>query len=180
MSIYGSEINAYKKAFETVSKTKQIVLLYEGALNLLKQTKQAIIDQNYEDRFNKGKKAYEIISNLNIYLDRENGGEIAETLSNWYSSVESLILYVITDKETEKCDIAINCVSKMKEAWVAIDEQITRNEEFERAQSQQLSVAGNAPANQAVLSEVANEAEADIYAPIFAAAGSNSNLSISA
>ncbi|MHC4237932.1 MAG: flagellar export chaperone FliS, partial [Planctomycetota bacterium] len=71
-------IRAYQEtAVCTQSRGQLVVMLYEGAINFLKQ---AIADLERDDYASKGiriAKATDIILELNTVLDMDKGGEIA-------------------------------------------------------------------------------------------------------
>ena len=82
---------AYAAATQTVAKTKQVVMLYDGVIRFLQQAKEAISEKRIEDRYNLLIKASAIISGLQSCLDFEKGGDIAKVLYNFYVNIDGRI-----------------------------------------------------------------------------------------
>jgi len=115
---------AYASATQTVAKTQQIVLLYDGVIRLIQQAKEAIREKRIEDRYNLIMKASNIIHGLQGCLDFENGKEIANVLYSFYSSVDSRLFQVHRTNSIETCDEVIDDLKKMRDAWVSVDETL--------------------------------------------------------
>lgn len=113
---------AYAAATQTVAKTKQIVLLYDGVIRYLQQAKEAIRAKRIEDRYNLLIKASEIISGLQGCLDFENGGEIARVLYQFYSSIDHRMFFIHRTNSIETCDELIAELKQMRDVWHEIDQ----------------------------------------------------------
>ncbi|MDX2073106.1 MAG: flagellar export chaperone FliS [Alphaproteobacteria bacterium] len=115
---------AYTSATQTVAKTQQIVMLYDGVISLIQQAKEAVREKRIEDRYNLLMKASAVIHGLQGCLDFENGKEIANVLYSFYSSIDSRLFSVHRDNSIETCDEVINDLKQMRDAWVAVDETL--------------------------------------------------------
>ncbi len=125
------QIKAYRKTgVDTVSPLKQTVMLYDAAITNLQQAKLNIEEKNIQDVFNKIEKAYLIVSGLRDSLDMQIGGEVAETLKNWYSALSLRIITINSNHDTALCDLCIENLKEMKISWESVDTEIT-NKEFE-------------------------------------------------
>jgi flagellar secretion chaperone FliS len=113
---------AYVNATQTVAKTKQIVLLYDGAIRFVQQAKEAIREKRIEDRYNMLVKANDIIGGLQSCLDFEHGGHIAKVLYSYYSSIESRIFSIHRSNSIEACDDVIGDLKQMRDVWHEIDQ----------------------------------------------------------
>lgn len=113
---------AYAAATQTVAKTQQIIMLYDGIIRLVQQAKEAIVEKRIEDRYNLLIKASSIIGGLQGCLDFENGKEIAGVLYSFYSSIDNRLFSVHRDNSLETCDQVISDLKQMRDAWVAVDE----------------------------------------------------------
>ncbi|MDX1949615.1 MAG: flagellar protein FliS [Rickettsiales bacterium] len=111
-------INNYKNAFQTLDKFSNLFSLYEGAIVSLMQAKDAIINKDVQTRYNKIEKAYLIVSGLRDCLDIENGGEVAETLKDWYTGVCYRILSINSSEDLSMCDMCIRHLKEMKDSWL--------------------------------------------------------------
>lgn len=128
---------AYATATQTVARTKQIVMLYDGVIRYVQQAKDAIREKRIEDRYHLLVKASDIIAGLQACLDFENGGEIARILFNFYSSVDGRIFSIHRDNSLQTCDEVIAELKQMRDVWHEIDQTMTDRGE---------AVSGQAPA----------------------------------
>ena len=112
---------AYAAATQTVAKTKQIVMLYDGIIRFMQQAKEAIIHKRIEDRYNALIKSSEVIVGLQGCLDFENGGNIAKVLYSFYSTIDGHIFSIHRTNSAETCDEVINELKKMRDVWHEID-----------------------------------------------------------
>lgn len=112
---------AYAAATQTVAKTKQIVLLYDGAIRFVQQAMEAIKEKRYEDRYQALMKASEIVSGLQGCLDFEQGGTIAGLLYHFYSNTEQRIFSIHHSNSLEECKTLIDDLKQMREVWHEID-----------------------------------------------------------
>jgi flagellar secretion chaperone FliS len=113
---------AYASATQTVAKTKQIVMLYDGAIRYIQQAKEAIREKRIEDRYRLLVKTGEIINGLQACLDFENGKEIARVLYQFYSSIDNRLFGIHRSNSIEECDEVIAELKQMREVWHEIDQ----------------------------------------------------------
>lgn len=112
---------AYAAATLTMAKTKQIVLLYDAAIRYVQQAVEAIGNKQYEARYNALDKACTIVFGLQGALDFEQGGEVANTLYTFYSSVDARLIAVQRTNDVASCQQVIKELKMMREAWAEID-----------------------------------------------------------
>ena len=124
-----SYANADYYGKESMQKTRQIVLLYEGIIRFLEQAKKAMEDKDYEERFNLLQKASNVIVGLHSALDFDKGGEISGTLSNFYSNLDLRIINLNRTNDVAECDEIIKEIKLMHEAWEKIDQEYGQNSE---------------------------------------------------
>ena len=113
---------AYAAATQTVARTKQIVMLYDGIIRFIHQAREAIEKNNIQERYNALIKATEVLMGLQACLDFENGGHIARVLYNFYSNIDSQIFLIHRNNSTQTCDEIIAEMKKMRDVWQEIDE----------------------------------------------------------
>jgi flagellar protein FliS len=128
MSNVRQKYQAYASATQTVAKTQQIVMLYDGAIRYIQQAKEAIREKRIEDRYHLLVKAGEIIVGLQSCLDFENGKDIAKILYNFYSSIDSRLFAIHRSNSMEACDEVITELKQMREVWHEIDAGKTQEE----------------------------------------------------
>lgn len=112
---------AYSRATHTVAKTRQIVMLYDGAIRFLSQAKEAMEKKEIERRFNTLNKAYDIIVGLQSCLDFSAGTQAAQALYDFYASVDTRILQLQRTDDAAACGALIGEMKEMREVWNNID-----------------------------------------------------------
>ncbi len=152
MSPSHNAYQAYAQANHTVSKTRQIVMLYDGAINFVRQAQEAIEDNRIEDRFNLLLKTSEIVMGLQGCLDFENGDSIARVLYDFYSSIDSRLMAIQRSNDGAACDEIINELKDMRDTWAAIDKgDISDETASPDAMPEQQSLPAPAPATEKAL-----------------------------
>lgn len=116
--------SAYSSASHTVRKTKQVIMLYDGAIRFVRQAKSAIEEGRIEDRYNALNRAADVMAGLQLSLDTENGGEIAELLYDYYAGIDMRLISIHSDQSLEMCDLVIKHLKMMRDAWIEIDETL--------------------------------------------------------
>jgi flagellar protein FliS len=114
---------AYSKAKETLSPTKQILTIYNGAINCLKQAQAAHIQNDIEARYNLLNKSLTLIGGLQSCLDFDRGKEIAKVLFAFYSMIESHILTLHRSPSVEVFTAVLDELAKMRDTWSLIDQE---------------------------------------------------------
>lgn len=122
ISDHNTQYQAYSLASQTVPKTKQIVMLYDGAIRFMQQAREAVIEKRIQDRYNLLVKASDIMVSLQNCLDHESGGDIARVLHDFYSSIDMSIISIHRTNSLSMCDRVIEELKKMRAAWQQIDE----------------------------------------------------------
>lgn len=122
-------IKAYTRATHTVAKTRQVVMLYDGAIRFLKQASDAIEKGAIEERYKKLIRVSEIINGLQNSLDFEAGGPTAQVLYDFYASLDMRVMALHRDAKKDTCDAIIRELKEMRDVW----DQIDRKEEVPTA-----------------------------------------------
>jgi flagellar biosynthetic protein FliS len=123
-----NNVNAYRKSFETVSKTKQVIMLYDSAISAIYQAKTSIEAGDFQERYNNLERAFLIVSGLKNCLDHNSAPDISKTLHGWYSSLEMKLLSIHNSNSTADCESCIGYLKTMREAWVEVDNQVEAEE----------------------------------------------------
>lgn len=114
---------AYQNASQTVPKTRQVVMLYEGMVRFLQQAREASLAKQIDVRFNKLVKVSDIVVALQGSLDFENGGEPALVLYEFYSQIYNGITRAHRAKaeDVSEIDNLLEELKTMRDAWDKID-----------------------------------------------------------
>jgi flagellar protein FliS len=135
------QYKAYAAATQTVARTKQIVLLYEGAIRFLQQAREAMVENRIEDRYKLLIKASDIIGGLQACLDFDQGGQIAHILYGFYASIDGRIFSVHRTGSIDTVDQIIIELRQMRDVWQEIDNQTGGAEEAPAAAAQEQSAS---------------------------------------
>lgn len=144
---YGSNpyggYNAYREiGVKTASQGKLVVMLYEGAVNNLEKA-MALIGQNgkipanqIESYGNHLQKVMDIVTELEVSLDMEKGGDIAKNLMSLYVFFNKQIIEATMDHKKEKLEFVRNMMSQLHESWIKASNSTANS---------QTSIPGSAP-----------------------------------
>ncbi|PZP85687.1 MAG: flagellar export chaperone FliS [Azospirillum brasilense] len=114
---------AYSRASHTVAKTRQVVMLYDGAIRFLSQAKEAMEKNEIERRYTTLLRATDIIVGLQACLDFDAGGNAANVLFEFYNSMEMRIMQLHRTNDVAACATIIAELKEMREVWNGIDQQ---------------------------------------------------------
>lgn len=113
----------YRKAqINTAGPGQRVVLMYEGLVKELKKGKHGIVKSKedikaMEDAHNALSLAQQIILELRLALDMENGGEIAENLKNLYDFWTAQISEANTKKDAQMLTPIITMCEELRDTW---------------------------------------------------------------
>ncbi len=117
--------DAYKETqIKTADSLKLIVMLYDGAIKFLNGALEFLKEKRY-DRVNTNIiKAQDIIAELLLSLDLENGGEIAKNLQSLYLYMNKRLLEGNISKKPEPIQEVIKLLSNLREAWYELSKRV--------------------------------------------------------
>ena len=114
---------AYQNAYQTVSKTRQIVMLYEGTIRFLQQAREAMDSNRIEERYHLLIKASDVIIGLQSCLDFDADKQVAHTLFDFYADIDMRIMQLQRSNNIEECNAIIDELKGMRDIWKDIDEK---------------------------------------------------------
>ncbi|MBN8531066.1 MAG: flagellar export chaperone FliS [Alphaproteobacteria bacterium] len=112
---------AYNTAAQTMAKTRQIVLLYDGIIRFAQQWRSAMEQQNTEQRFNAFRRINDIVDALHNCLDFEQGGEMADMLAAFYHNLSMDLAQADRTQNLKLVDDVLARVRRMRDSWEEID-----------------------------------------------------------
>jgi len=107
-------------AVTTQSKGRLIVMLYDGAIKFLKLAIEEIEKKNPEAKGKYIIKAKDIINELNMVLDMEAGGEIAQNLRRLYLFMNRHLSEANIKQDPQKIREVITLLEELNQSWKAI------------------------------------------------------------
>lgn len=121
---YTNAYNAYQKTnVSTASQGRLVVLLYEGAVKQLAlsltylEPDGTIQPKNIEKYGNAIQKAQAIITELQVSLDMEKGGEIAKNLMSLYFYFNEQLVNATISRDRKKIEFVMNMMSQLADSW---------------------------------------------------------------
>lgn len=110
---------AYKQAsVETASPEKLLVMLYAGGVKFLRQAEKALQENKHAEAHNSLAKVQDIISELNITLNMEQGGEIAVNLRELYTFYFNEVVQANLQKDASKLIPVIEFFETFRDVWM--------------------------------------------------------------
>ena len=106
----------------TSSQGQLIIMLYDGALQAVNQ---AILCMNQKDVGGQSQyilKAQDIINELSLALDIQQGGEVAKTLEQLYQFVLNQLIQANITSDTMYLESIIKVLTPLRDAWSRITE----------------------------------------------------------
>jgi len=115
-----------KVSLETASQVQLVIKLYEGAIKFLETARAGFAEDDPIDRIqtihNHITKAQEIIHELNITLDMEQGGEMATQLRELYQYFDKRLFEANMKKDIKILEEVIERLTSLLEAWEEISQ----------------------------------------------------------
>jgi len=102
---------------KTASPAKLIEMLYEKSIELLNDAKQELEKEDFIATNERIKRVQDIVTELNLSLDMEKGGNIAASLRALYNYIYRLLIEGNTKRNPEKIDEASFYFKELLEAW---------------------------------------------------------------
>ena len=114
-------ITAYQdNAVSTQSKGRLIVMLYDGAIKFLRLAIVEMEKKNYEAKGRYINKALDIINELNMVLDMDAGGEIANNLRKLYIFMSNRLSQANVKCDPQIVRDVIKLMEELNRGWKAI------------------------------------------------------------
>ncbi|MBN1554272.1 MAG: flagellar export chaperone FliS [Phycisphaerae bacterium] len=116
-----SGIATYKEnAVTTQSGGKIIILLYEGAIRFLHQAITALENRDYIEKGRLINRAINIITELDVVLNMDAGGEVAQNLRRLYRFMITHLVEANSKKDPGKIQHVIRLLENLLEGWKQI------------------------------------------------------------
>lgn len=111
-------LEAYKDTeILTANQGKLIVMLYEGAIRFLRIALENMSHRTFDVVNTNVIKAQEIITELMLSLNMDQGGEIAQNLLNLYAYMKKRLLEGNISKDPAVLEEVIGLLNQLKGAW---------------------------------------------------------------
>ena len=115
---YSNPSSLYKEtSINTSSPIKLVVMLYEGAIRLVKQAKESTLNKDMVSKCQAVDRAVAIIQHLQGALDFEKGGELTFELDRLYTYINSRIFEGSAKLDVRALDEAIRLLTTLHSGW---------------------------------------------------------------
>ncbi len=104
----------------TESRGRLVVMLYEGAIKFLNLALEELEAGNYDRKGEYINKAVDIIHELNVCLDLDAGGEIAQNLRGLYLFMIRHLTEANMQRDTQRIREVMSLLADLNEGWKAI------------------------------------------------------------
>lgn len=113
-----AQVDAYRKNhFYTVDRGSLLLMLYQGAIDFLKQAKGYLEEGDMEQKGVYISKAHAIVSEFLGSLNVEAGGEVASKLERLYRFMLDQLMEAHLGNDSRALDSVIGLLSTLKEGW---------------------------------------------------------------
>jgi flagellar protein FliS len=113
----------------TSSQSQLILMMYDGALQAVNRSIECMHQKDVSGRSLHILKAQDIINELSLALDMEQGGEVAKTLEQLYQFALNQLIQANITSDKMYLETVIKVLSPLRDAWSRISE--ASNEEPE-------------------------------------------------
>ena len=106
----------------TADAKKLVVMLYAGAIKFLESARLYIHSYKTYDKANENiLRAQDIISELMVSLDLEQGKEIAHNLLSLYNFMKKELITANIEKKEDRLLVVIKLLTDLKDSWEKLD-----------------------------------------------------------
>lgn len=126
----------------TANQGKLIVMLYDGAIKFLNIAIENMEPKKYDVVNNNILKAQDIINELILALNMEQGGEIAQNLFNLYIFFKKQLLEANMKKDKEILKNVIKLLKELRDAWDKISAKEATTDNVAQTSKGSFSVEG--------------------------------------
>jgi flagellar protein FliS len=129
MTAKNNPYNKYKQTqITTANQGKLIVMLYDGAIKFLNIAIDNMEPRTYDVVNNNILKAQDIVTELSLSLNMNEGGEIATNLFNLYMFFKKRLLEANVQKDAKLVQEVLDNLKVLREAWDQISATETRSD----------------------------------------------------
>ena len=104
----------------TAPRERLVVMLYDGAIRFLHQSAVALRAGNQRVFLDRVQRAEAIIKELNLTLDMQRGGDVAERLRAIYQFCNMHLTAATMEGDPKKIEEVIRLLSDLRESWQQI------------------------------------------------------------
>jgi flagellar protein FliS len=120
--------------------TRLVILMYDGAIGALNKALACIEAGDLEGRCHAVNMAMDILTQLCMSLDHEQGGQVASNLDSLYRFMIARLVRTNLLNDPEPARDVLRMLEPLYNAWRTLDEQIVAGYAIERARPEMRAV----------------------------------------
>ena len=113
----------------TATPGELLVMLYDGLLQRLRQSKLSIEENRIEKAGELLGSAHDILGELMTSLDAKHSPELAENLLNLYMYCKELLIKALAELDTKHIDEAHDLLVPLREAWAEAEKSLRKEDQ---------------------------------------------------
>lgn len=135
--------NQYKQnQITTASQGKLIVMLYDGMIKFLNIAIESMEPRTYDVVNNNIQKTQDIISELMLSLNMDEGGQVAQNLLSLYVYFKKRLIEANMQKDAQILVEVLKLIKELRDAWDQISAKESKNDAYATAPKGSFSVEG--------------------------------------
>ena len=140
-----TELSYRKLAVEGASPIGLVIALHDTLSGDLRRAASAIRNHDIEARCKQLNHAALVLGQLEDWIDRENGGHLAQNLSSFYSYLRAKMVEASLSKSANLLDAQVNLILQVRSAWQERDMRSLQAPEMPAEVRTELSSAASTP-----------------------------------
>jgi flagellar secretion chaperone FliS len=121
MKLSETELSYRRSAIEGASTIGLMIALFDTMVGDLRRAAFALRKDDIESRCRELNHATVVLGQLNEWVDLENGGESAQTLSRFYAYLRAKMMEAAVTKSAKLLETQIDMILHVRSAWLKLD-----------------------------------------------------------
>jgi flagellar secretion chaperone FliS len=134
--------NVYKQADVSCGTPQLVIMLYDGAIRYLKEASTHLRAGRMGEKGKAVDAAMECISELRCGLNRDAGGDAAQTLDRMYDFLSTKIVVGNAERNPEQFDQVVRSLESLRQAWIELFDRLRVEGKLSEEKGQVLTPAG--------------------------------------
>ena len=131
MAIASNPYNQYKQTqINTASQGNLIVMLYDGMIKFLNIAVENMAPRTYDLVNTNILKTQDIISELMMSLNVDEGGQVAQNLLSLYVYFKKRLIEANIQKDAKIIQEILKMVTELRDAWAQISTKESKNDSY--------------------------------------------------
>ncbi len=120
-------LNYRKIAVESASPAGLVILMYDTLVGDIQRAVAAMHAGNIEERCQHMHHAFQVLQQLELFLDLQNGGDTAKSLLQFYDYLRAVLLEAQCKQSIALMEKQIALILEVREAWQTLDAAADRS-----------------------------------------------------